>query len=121
WPEADGKPRKERLKKAVPVGGGDEAKVEPKTWKLQAPAAGGRAPVAVVFPKPLDHALLHRMLWIEDEKGRKVPGAVQVDSEEKRWRFTPAGAWTAGKYQLVADKRLEDLAGNNLARPFEVD
>jgi len=29
--------------------------------------------------------------------------------------------WKAGRYYFVADTRLEDLAGNSIARPFEVD
>jgi hypothetical protein len=29
--------------------------------------------------------------------------------------------WETGRYALVVDTALEDSAGNNLARPFEVD
>jgi hypothetical protein len=72
-------------------------------------------------PKSLDHALLHRMLWVTDDRGRKVPGTVAVTKQETCWHFTPASAWTVGRYHLVAETRLEDLAGNSIARPFEVD
>jgi hypothetical protein len=44
-----------------------------------------------------------------------------VIREETRWRFTPKAPWKAGTYHLVAETTLEDLAGNNLERPFEVD
>ena len=43
------------------------------------------------------------------------------------WQRTPAqagvqaGAWQAGHYNLVAFAMLEDLAGNRIGRPFEVD
>ena len=51
-----------------------------------------------------------------------MPARSPISSEhEKVWQFTPTAAWEAGPYQLVADTRLEDLAGNSIARPFEVD
>ena len=40
---------------------------------------------------------------------------------ETQWRFTPRDPWTAGDYDLVALAFLEDLAGNRIGRPFEVD
>jgi hypothetical protein len=69
----------------------------------------------------MDHALLLRTLGVADAQGRPVPGAVAVSHEETRWQFTPKGPWRAGKYHLVAETTLEDLAANNLERPFEVD
>jgi hypothetical protein len=44
-----------------------------------------------------------------------------VRAHETRWDFTPRQPWVAGTYHLVANKRLEDLAGNSIGRPFEVD
>ena len=40
---------------------------------------------------------------------------------ERRWLFTPKTAWQSGEYKLVAQTLLEDLAGNGIGRPFEVD
>ena len=37
------------------------------------------------------------------------------------WRFTPDEPWAAGRFNLAAAVYLEDLAGNSLERPFEVD
>jgi hypothetical protein len=50
-----------------------------------------------------------------------VDGSLTVGAHETCWGFTPRKPWTAGKYHLVANKRLEDLAGNSIGRPFEVD
>ena len=44
-------------------------------------------------------------------------------------RFTVAGSllpgprepWQAGEYSLIIDTSLEDVAGNRIGRPFEVD
>jgi hypothetical protein len=121
WSDARGNPLKESFRKIFHVAAPDDNPPDPKTWKLQAPAAGTREPFAVRFPKPLDHGLLQRMLWVVDADDKKVTGGVTVGEEETVWRFTLEKAWPAGSYRLVADTRLEDLAGNSIARPFEVD
>ncbi len=36
-------------------------------------------------------------------------------------RFEPTEAWKAGRYVLAVSAQLEDPAGNDLGRPFEVD
>ena len=69
----------------------------------------------------MDSALLQRVVWVVDSSGKKVSGTIGLDREETVWRFTPTEAWQAGEYQLAADNRLEDLAGNSLGKPFEVD
>jgi hypothetical protein len=121
WPDAEGNTLKESYRKTFRVLPPDDSQPDPKTWKIAPPAAGTSAPLVMTSPKPLDHALLQRMLWITDERRDKVPGMIDVTRQETCWRFTPATPWKAGKYHLVADARLEDLAGNSIARPFEVD
>ena len=121
WSDAEGRPLKEAFRKKFEATAADETPPDPKTWRLQPPEAGGRNPLTVVFPKPMDHALLERMLWVTDSGGRVVPGDATTADAETRWQFTPRAAWPAGAYRLVADNRLEDLAGNTLGRPFEVD
>jgi hypothetical protein len=44
-----------------------------------------------------------------------------VGRGEREWRFRPAAPWRAGPHQLLVDTLLEDLAGNSIGRPFEVD
>jgi hypothetical protein len=119
--DANGNPLKEPFRKVFQALAPDDTQPDPKTWKLQAPAVGTKAPLTVTSPKPLDRALFERLVWVVDSRGRKVAGTVAVTHEEKVWQFTPTAAWQAGTYRLVADSRLEDLAGNSIARPFEVD
>jgi hypothetical protein len=121
WKDAEGNPMKESYRKTFRVLPPDETQPEPKMWKIEAPSAGTATPLVMTSPKPLESALLHRMLWIIDERGEKVPGTVEVSRQETCWRFTPKTPWKAGRYHLVADTRLEDLAGNSIGRPFEVD
>jgi hypothetical protein len=121
WTDAEGAPLRESFRKSFRVGPPDDEPIEPKKWQVSAPQADSRKPVIVSFTKPLDHALLQRLVWIADKDGKKISGAVAVTDDETCWRFTPDSAWVAGEYQLSIDKALEDLAGNNVGRPFEVD
>jgi hypothetical protein len=121
WRDAEGAPLKAGFRKPFSVGAPLEKPADEKDWKLAPPAAGGRSPLRVTFPRPMDHALLHRMLWVVDAGGKKVPGTVAVSGHETVWQFTPAAAWREGTHSLVADRQLEDLAGNGVGRPFELD
>jgi hypothetical protein len=71
--------------------------------------------------EPLDHALLERVVWVRDANGRTVAGRVTTAEGETVWQFTPERPWERGRYELVAETILEDLAGNRIGRPFEVD
>jgi hypothetical protein len=120
WADAEGNPLKATFRKTFTVGPPDDKQPDPKKWKLKVPTAGSRAPLRVALGKPLDHALLERLVWVE-AGGRRVAGKVEVRERETVWSFSPARAWKPGAYSLVADTRLEDLCGNSIARPFEVD
>ena len=65
--------------------------------------------------------MLKTALLVEDDKGNKVPGIWETSSEEREGSFVPATQWHPGAYRLYVETRLEDLAGNNVNRAFEVD
>jgi hypothetical protein len=87
-----------------------------KLWRLTPPRAGTFEPLIVDFPKPMDYALLGRLIEVPG-----VAGSVTLDREETQWRFTPREPWKAGAHTLTADNSLEDISGNRLDRPFDVD
>ena len=121
WQNANGIVLKESYRKNFTVGPPNDKPPDPKTWKIETPPAGSERPLLVRFPKPMDSALLQRTIEVKDGNGQTVAGGVTIADEEKRWQFTPHRPWQAGKYVLVVDKILEDLAGNSIGRPFEVD
>jgi hypothetical protein len=61
------------------------------------------------------------MIHVVDSKGRSWPGEVGLDDHDLTWRFTPAQAWEKGAYQLAVQNIIEDLAGNNVGKLFEVE
>ena len=57
----------------------------------------------------------------QDAAGNEIEGRVEVALQEHRWRFIPSTPWNSERYVLKARTDLEDLAGNSIGRPFEVD
>ncbi|MFO0956590.1 MAG: hypothetical protein U0800_03875 [Isosphaeraceae bacterium] len=121
WPDANGRPLKEAFRKTFRVGPPDANPIDPEAWIIRAPRAGGREPLVVTFPKPLDRAILAHAITVQDPSGSIVPGLATVEDGETRWRFRPERDWTGGEHALRIDSRLEDLSGNAIGRPFEVD
>jgi len=121
WRDANGVPLKAAARKEFLAGEPDYDVPNPKTWKLTAPSANSREPLTVELPEPLDRALLERVVAATNFRGEPIDGSVEIDRQETRWRFTPDAPWTPGRYRLQAETILEDLAGNSIGRPFEVD
>ena len=120
WQDANGAPLKDTFTHTFRVGPADTQPLDPANWRIEAPKAGGRAPLVVTFPEPLDHGLLFRALAVR-RAGEALDGDIAIDANETRWTFTPRDPWRAGAYDLLALSILEDRAGNQIGRAFEVD
>ena len=44
-----------------------------------------------------------------------------MEDQERRWNFVPGRPWRRGIYKLVIETTIEDLAGNSIGKPFDVD
>jgi len=121
WRDAAGQPLKAAFEKVFEVGPPDREPPDPKRWAIHPPHARGREALTLNFPEPMDDALTRRLLRVVGE-GVPVPeGRAELASEERQWLFIPDVPWVAGNYQLLVGSTLEDLAGNNPGKPFEVD
>jgi hypothetical protein len=121
WRDAVGNALKEGFRKVFEVGPTDRDPPDPEQWKIDAPNAGRRAAISVKFPEPMDHALALRMIRIMNSADMLVEGESQLTDHERVWTFVPAQPWLAGTYRLTVQTTIEDLAGNNIGKPFEVD
>jgi len=121
WNSEAGVPLKNSFRKSFTTTAVDREQPNPDLWKFTPPKANTRAPLIVRFPRPLDWALLHTMLTVLDTRDQLLAGKIEVTRNETQWRFTPARPWATGDYRLKVDWELEDLAGNNLERLFEVN
>jgi hypothetical protein len=120
WLDARGAPMTAGFRKDFRGGPAVRVPPDPKTWRVAAPTAGSTQAVTLTFPRPMNVALLPRMIQVATDRG-SVAGTVAIDRHETVWRFTPQRAWTPGAYRLVVDLGLEDVAGNRPGLPFDVD
>lgn len=121
WHDASGQPLRETFQHAFSVGPADREPPDPARWTISAPRPGTREPLVVDFGEPLDHALALRMLQVRTPDDEEAPGTASLAEHERRWRFIPQTDWSAGPHQLLVQTTIEDLAGNNIGKPFEVD
>ncbi|MDY3559870.1 hypothetical protein R5W23_001042 [Gemmata sp. JC673] len=121
WEDVDGRPLTAKFTKAFSVAAPDDEPVWPEDWALMPPRAGSDAPLIIRLAKPLDRALLARLLSVRDATGKSVEGVVTVGGGERVVTFAPARAWGRGEYKLIVDARLEDVCGNRVGEPFELD
>lgn len=120
WLDAAGSPLREAFSKTFHVVPEYRTALDPKAWRIAVPIAGTTRALLVDFPKPMDYALLSRVIQVISARG-PVRGQVVIDHDETQWRFTPNELWKAGEYLLQIDQSLEDLAGNHIGRAFDVD
>ncbi len=106
----------EGFRKPFRGGPADRMPIDPRNWRLTEPKVGTLDPLTVDLSKPLDYALLQRLVAVPG-----VTGKVTLARQESEWRFTPAAPWKPGAYRLQIDPALEDLAGNRVGRAFDVD
>jgi hypothetical protein len=120
WHDARGVALVEGFEKSFRGGPSDRVPPEPKGWHITAPKAGTTEALVIAFPKPMDYVLLQRTIGIFKDDG-EIPGKIAIYRNETEWQFTPLEAWKSGSYRITADNILEDISGNHLDRPFDVD
>lgn len=121
WRDGDGNPLREDYRKSFKVTSPDREPPDPANWNITSPPKNSREPLAIVFPEPMEHALAQRMIRVASETGEVVAGTASLEDHERRWIFIPDNSWQSGQYNLIIQTTLEDLAGNNIGKPFEVD
>jgi hypothetical protein len=88
-------------------------------WEIVPPVTKSRQPLVLMFPRPLDWALLLRTITIASTDGKLIDGRVAIDQCERRWTFTPTSPWAAGSYHVRVASSLEDVCGNSVAAAFD--
>lgn len=111
-PDANNQPLAETFRHQFKVAPALREGIDPKKWRITATRDG----LTIEFDRPLDWALLQHTFAVSGITGNAV-----IDRDETRWLFTPAQPFQPGHYEIVIDMSLEDLAGNRIGRPFDVD
>jgi len=121
WPDASGRPLASSFRKAFRAGPADAKPPDPAAWTIAPPRVGTVETLNITSPEPLDAAIWSRALAIAGPDGRPVLGSASIEADGTRWRFVPAAPWSPGRHAIAISSDLEDLAGNAVGRPFEVD
>ena len=121
WQDAEGRPLAESYKKNFTVTARDSVCPDIESWHLGLPQANTRQALQISLNEALDYFLLLETISVVDPNKNIVPGTFNITASETMVAFTPANDWRAGTYQLLVAGYLEDLAGNNLKRPFDRD
>ena len=119
--DAAGQPLRTGMERRYEVEPAVRVRVNAADWRFHCPTLGSRSPLTVEFDRSLDHALLEHRLGVNNAAGAPVDGRGSVGLGERSWQFEPQSPWEEGRYVVVVDPRLEDLAGNSLIRVFDRD
>jgi hypothetical protein len=125
--DAEGRPLRASFVKEFAIGPADRTPPDPERWKIAAPPAGSREPLVVEFDEPMDQALALRMIAVVAGSAKQsattppMLGKTELGERERRWSFVPAEPWQRGPHRLVVTTTIEDLAGNNIGKTFDVD
>jgi len=121
WLDSTGLPLRKGFRKPFSVGPQDRESPDASVWKIKPPKSGTLDSLTVNFQEPMDQALALRVIRVVDAAGLLVEGNIGVSANETVWSFSPHQPWRAGPHQLHVQNTIEDLAGNNIGKTFEVD
>ena len=121
WQDGTGAELTSGFEHSFQVVAADRTSPDPKRWRLTVPNAGTREPFRVALGEVVDHALAISMIGLYAADGSRVAGTVQLVDDDQTWIFSPTLPWVGGDFALRVDKRLEDVAGNSIARVFDTD
>lgn len=121
WKDANGYSLDKEYTKKIEVIAADRKSPEYTDWQVTLPKANTKAPLAIHFGEPLDHALALKSLSIHTKDGHPVEGKVTLGDFEKEWQFIPTSNWIPTTYHIKIRAALEDVVGNNLNRLFDTN
>jgi len=99
----------------------DHKQPDPDKWELTPPTADTVQPLIISFGEMLDFATAGKAITTCSGNDELIEFSQQADWDGTRVKIFPSKPWAAGDYTIALNPRLEDLAGNSLERPFEVD
>jgi hypothetical protein len=121
WQDAEGILLKENFTKNFFASSHDSVSPDEKKWTISTPETGTKEQLIINFNEALDHVLAERTISVFDANGNEVKGKLKVNDQGSIVYFSPDSEWKKGDHALQVESRLEDLAGNNMDRLFDID
>ncbi len=119
WRSKEGKSTMHLFRKDFAAASRDEVLPSPERWKFSLPKPGTQDAFEINFNESLDYSLANDAIYLLDSDGAIIRGIVLLTNEERTWQFIPDKVWAKGNYFVEIETRIEDLAGNNMNRPFD--
>jgi hypothetical protein len=121
WTSAQGLALSQNFRHDFVAAQRDSLSPDPARWHLTIPSSNTSAPLVIDLQETLDHFLLPESIQVATKAGKVLEGKWVINEKDNQCQFHPSSPWTAGSYQLIIDAKLEDMAGNNLNKPFDRD
>ena len=121
WKSKSGKEMGKAFVKNFSVKERDEMIPGIDSWLLQTPKSNTQDKLIINFLQQLDYSLIQSSIQIKNQHGNLIDGDFTVMENERGIQFIPKEKWKKNTYTLEVETKLEDLAGNNLLRPFDRD
>ena len=90
-------------------------------WDINLPLGNTQDKLVIDFNESLDYSLIQSTIQIKNQQNNLMEGDFSVLENERGIQFIPKEKWRKNTYTLEVETKLEDLAGNNLLRPFDRD
>lgn len=97
----------------------DRVSPNAELWNIKLPSRNSKEALHILFGGSLDFGSLDESFAILKQNGEAVEGIFQYG--DTSLVFYPNLPWERGTFKLQFNKRIEDLAGNNLERSFDRD
>jgi hypothetical protein len=122
WPGANGMALQKDFTQEFFTGKPDYTSPDINKWIIDLPPKPKDLdPLVIHLDESLDVILLENTIRITDSSNNIVAGKTATYKDGTLFHFMPDAAWVPGKYTLGVEGRLEDMAGNNMNRPFDND
>lgn len=103
------------------VGKRDETRPNKDQWKITKPSFDTREGLGISFGESMDVMLIEESIQIIGENNEVLEGGFLPSKKGTSVLFIPEKLWKKQTYKIAVSSTIEDLAGNNLYRLFDVD
>jgi len=121
WPNAEGIPLGKNYEYNWQVEKAVYQTPKLEQWQYEWPAPNSLGPLKIKFDRSMDRAVAMKAFSIFNADDDLFPGHFEMEQNETVLLFYPKQVWSSGHYHVQVAAYLEDLAGNNLNRPFDLD
>lgn len=107
--------------KRFSVGKRDQKSPTINNNNITPPEASTGQGLGIRFSESLDYLLIPDMIRVYDAESKLIEGDFLTSKKATNTLFIPKKPWKKGRYEIVINSQLEDLAGNNFNRLFDRD